>query len=109
MAKKPSEYLKYLILLFVKRFYDNPQLQYADEIIKQWVDNFIRMFVNILYNGFIGYLALFGLTYLFGWNIYLGDHLWQLPFTIILIGIVSWFLFNFLKIIPPIFKITTRG
>ena len=115
MAKNPilivNNAIKTLILKFIRRFYQ-PELTYTDKLIKQWVDNLIRWFIDILFNGFVGYLALFGLTYLFpalNNKIFLGDNLFYLPFTIVLIGIVSWFVFNFLKIIPPIIKITTRG
>ena len=108
MVKNPIEIIKNGILLFARRFYD-PKIPYADTLINEWVNSFVKWFMDILLNGFIGYLALFALTYLFNVNIYLGDSLWQLPFTIILIGILSWFITNLLKIIPPIFKITTRG
>ena len=94
MAKNPSEFIKYLILRFVKRFYDNPQLQYADQIVKQWVDNLVRIFVEIIFNGFIGYLALFGLIFLIPvlrTKVFLGDTFWHFPLVIIFIGTFLWF------------------
>ena len=94
MAKNPSEIVKIYILRFVKRFYDNPQLQYADQIIKQWVDSFVRILVEIILNGFVGYLAIFALTFIFPvlrTKIFLGDAFWHFPFVVILIGIVLWF------------------
>ena len=93
--KRANNYIKILILRFVKRFYQNPQLQYPSQIIRQWNDNLVRLSVEILINGIIGYLALFGLIYLIPSlrnKIYLGNSFWHIPFAIILIGIVLWFI-----------------
>lgn len=79
--------------MFVRRFYQ-PDIQYADKLIKQWTDNLVRWFIDIAFNGFVGYLALFGLYYLFPElrvHINLFEAIWHLPFTILLIGIVLWF------------------
>lgn len=86
--------VKNTILMFVRRFYQ-PEITYADKLIKQWVDSFVRIFVDVVINGFIGYLFLFGLLYLFPYfsnKIFLGDRFWHFPFAVILIGIVTWFM-----------------
>ena len=87
-----QNYIKNGILLFVRRFYQ-PELTYADKLIKEWVNNSIKLFVDIFIHGFAIYLALFGLTFIFpklNSFIYLGDKFWHFPFAIILIGIVYW-------------------
>jgi len=85
--------IKNILLRFVRRFYDEKNA-YVEPILKSWVDSLVKWLVEIIFNGFVGYLALFGLTYLFPYlqnKIFLGTSLWHLPFTIILIGIVLWF------------------
>ena len=106
--------LKKYLLMFVRRFYQ-PELTYIDKLFKEWVDGMVRWWIDIIFNGFIGYLALFCLTYLFPvlrTKVSFGDNLWQLPFTIILIGIVLWFLRETWKwfqsnrkIVPPNIKV----
>ena len=106
--------VKKYLLMFVRRFY-NPELTYADALIKEWVDLLVKWIVDILFNGFIGYLALFGLTFLFpalGTVIFLGDKFWHFPFAVILIGITSWFfreswrwIQQNKKVVPPNIKV----
>ena len=91
--------LKKWLLMFVRRFYQ-ADITYIDKLIKEWTDSLVRWLIDILFNGFVGYLALFGITYLFPYfsdKIFLGNTYWHLPFTIILIGIVSWFLREFYR------------
>ena len=89
-----QNYLKNTILLFVRRFYQ-PELTYADKLIKKWVDDSVTLFMKIFIHGFVIYFALFGLTFIFPvlrTKIFLGDRFWHFPFAIILIGIVYWVL-----------------
>ena len=106
--------VKKYLLMFVRRFY-NDKLDYADTLIKEWVDALVKWMIDILFNGFVGYLAFFGLTFIFqalDKIIFLGNKYWHFPFAVILIGITSWFFRESWrwvqqnkKVVPPNIKV----
>lgn len=89
MAFKSS---KSLLLRFVRRFYDS-DVPYADVLIKNWVDSLVKHIIYILTNGFVLYIGLFALTFVFPKTqsfIFLGDKFWHFPFVVIFIGWIVW-------------------
>ena len=91
--------LKKWLLMFVRRFYQ-PEITYIDKLIKQWVDNSVKWFIDILVNGTLVYLVLFSLWFLFPALrriIYLGDKFWHFPFVMILSGVSLWFFMELIK------------
>ena len=84
---------KIILVNFVRRYY-NPKLDYAGTLIKDWNTSLVTFVIDVLYNGFVTYLALTGLLLIFPQTnqwIYLGDKFWHFPYIIILLGILTWF------------------
>ncbi len=89
IAKK----LKYWLINFIRKYY-NPKLTYIEPIIDGWVKSFVQRFILIIVNGFIFYLTLSGLVFVFPRTspyIFIGTAYWHIPITILYLGIISWF------------------
>ena len=84
--------VKKLILSFVRRFY-NPNLQYADSIINEWINGLVKFFIDIFVNGFMLYICFFSFLWIFpklNNYINIGTEFWHFPITLVSFGLVSW-------------------
>ena len=83
--------MKKLLLKFVRRFF-NPDLAYTDALTKQWVDGLVRLIVDIIFYGFVGWLFILSILSIFPINwINIGPGAWHL-LNIFQIGFILWFL-----------------
>lgn len=87
-----SKKLKVLLVTFIRRYYNSTE-KYADTVLYNAETNLIKFLVDILFNGFILYVALTSLIFIFprltSW-IYLGTGYWQIPLSIFFLGWAYW-------------------
>ena len=94
--------IQQLLLYFIRYFYQ-PDLPFIDKLIEQWLKSLIQQIVWVVFNGFIGYLTLSGLVFIFpGLDrlVFLGSKYWHIPIVIFYVGIIIWFfeaLYKFIR------------
>jgi len=102
MYINPVQGLKNSFLNFVRYFYD-PKVTYTDTIIQKWIKVLIPFILDITATGFVFYLALSGLVFVFpkvSQYIFLGTVYWHIPIIILYLGLIRWFfedLYNFIR------------
>jgi len=90
--------IKPQLLKFIRYFY-NDSLQYADQAIEKWFKAFVLFVIEIIGNGFVFWLVLLSLIYIFPISgINLGPGAWHL-INILQLGLILWFIEGLYKYI----------
>ena len=89
--------LNNLVFRFLKHYY-YPNLRYLHEIYRVWEINIVKFMVNLIFSGFITFICLKSILMIFpklSSFIFLGSHLWQIPFIVLGLGLSETFVKDF--------------
>ena len=92
--------IKLFIVAFGRKYF-NPDLKYADPLIKQWKQTFVHFLVFVLFNGIVFYISLTAIVYVFpslSKYIFLGNNVFQVILAIFSLGMAAWFLKKIINI-----------